>query len=240
MITARQAAHSILDGLQSAGIATVERSTGRVPWRSGTRDQREAGEIGRRVGSATPSFDPPPARPDAREDDENSSPYRRIAADLRGAIFLGALGPGAALPTVVDLARRYGVAVGTAHRAISVLATDGLIEVARGRRRKSRPQRPRRHRDSRRRRWRSPVRVADTDEVSAREKSVQFESKTDAQGCWTTLDGRWKAKDHRVKGRPRAVTLTDTTRRATFGDTGASWTRLASWNAVRDMITAHG
>ena len=84
------------------------------------------------------------------------------------------------------------------------------------------------------------TRAADTADVSARDRDVWFESKTDAQGYWTTTDGRWKAKDHRVKGQPRAVTLTDTTRRATFGDTGGPWTRLASWNAVRDMIAAHG
>ncbi len=58
-------------------------------------------------------------------------------------------------------------------------------------------------------------------------------------GYWSTTDGRWKAKDHRVKGRPRAVTLTDTTRRAVFADSGASWIRLATWDAVRDMIAAH-
>ena len=78
-----------------------------------------------------------------------------------------------------------------------------------------------------------------TDHVSARARDVQFESKTDAQGYWTTDDGRWKAKEHRVKGQPRTVTLTDTTRRTIFGDTGASWTRLESWNAVRSMIAAH-
>ncbi len=75
--------------------------------------------------------------------------------------------------------------------------------------------------------------------MSARPTDVQFKPKTDAQGYWTTEDGRWKAKEHRVKGQPRKVTLTDTTRRAVFGDTGASWTRLESWKAVRDMIAAH-
>jgi hypothetical protein len=76
--------------------------------------------------------------------------------------------------------------------------------------------------------------------VSERARTVRFESRTDVHGYWTTEDGRWKAKDHRVKGLPRTVTLTDTTRRTTFGDTGASWTRLPSWGAVRDMIAAHG
>ena len=75
--------------------------------------------------------------------------------------------------------------------------------------------------------------------VVARGNTVRFEPKVDARGYWTTSDGRWKAKDHRVKGRPRAVTLTDTTRRAIFADTGASWTRLPSWDAVKDMVSAH-
>ena len=43
-----------------------------------------------------------------------------------------------------------------------------------------------------------------------------------------------------MRGQPRAVTLTDATRRAVFADTGVSWIRLASWGAVRDMIAAHG
>jgi hypothetical protein len=76
--------------------------------------------------------------------------------------------------------------------------------------------------------------------VSARPSNIEFGPKPDARGYWTTTDGRWKAKNHRVKGQPRSVTLTDTTRRAIFADTGASWTRVASWDAVRDIIAAHG
>ena len=75
--------------------------------------------------------------------------------------------------------------------------------------------------------------------VVAPGRTVRFDDKPDAQGFWSSGDGRWKAEGHRVKGRPRAVTLTDTTRRAVFADTGASWTRLASWAAVRDMIATH-
>lgn len=75
--------------------------------------------------------------------------------------------------------------------------------------------------------------------VGARASAVRFEARPDSNGYWTTLDRRWKAKDHREKGRPAAVTLTDTTRRATFADTNASWTRLATWEDVRAMIAAH-
>jgi len=76
--------------------------------------------------------------------------------------------------------------------------------------------------------------------VSARTSNIEFEPKPDARGYWTTLDGRWKAKNHRVTGHPRSVTVTDTTGRAIFADTGAFWTRVASWDAVRDIIAAHG
>jgi hypothetical protein len=81
--------------------------------------------------------------------------------------------------------------------------------------------------------------MGDTRAVSARPSNIEFGPKPDARGYWTTTDGRWKAKNHRVKGQPRSVTLTDTTRRAIFADTGASWTRVASWDAVRDIIAAH-
>jgi integrase len=66
--------------------------------------------------------------------DEEASPYRRIAADLRAAIRCGAYAPGDQLPTVASLAERYGVAVGTAHRALAVLSEAGEVKVSRGRR----------------------------------------------------------------------------------------------------------
>jgi integrase len=61
-------------------------------------------------------------------------PYEVIAADLREAIAGGALRPGDQLPSVVDIASKYHVAAGTAHRAIALLREEGLIDVARGRR----------------------------------------------------------------------------------------------------------
>jgi DNA-binding GntR family transcriptional regulator len=63
-----------------------------------------------------------------------TSPYQRIAADLRAAITCGVLRPGDHLPTVEDLAERYGVATGTAHRAVAELHHAGLVAVSRGRR----------------------------------------------------------------------------------------------------------
>lgn len=65
---------------------------------------------------------------------EPAGPYRQIATDLRGAIASGALRPGDHLPTVKELAARYGVAVGTAHRALAELSAASLVRVSRGRR----------------------------------------------------------------------------------------------------------
>ncbi|MEV0290649.1 tyrosine-type recombinase/integrase [Kribbella sp. NPDC050820] len=70
----------------------------------------------------------------AEEGSTPRGPYIQIARDLRGAIRCGVLGVGDVLPPVKDLARRYGVAVGTAHRAIALLADEGFIQTSRGRR----------------------------------------------------------------------------------------------------------
>lgn len=63
-----------------------------------------------------------------------AKPYQRIAVDLRAAITCGALRPGQQLPTVEELAARYGVAPSTAHRAVAELSESGLVSVSRGRR----------------------------------------------------------------------------------------------------------
>jgi hypothetical protein len=74
---------------------------------------------------------PAPAAP---PEDEDSAPYHRIAANLRGAIRVGALKPGDLLPTVVELGERYDVSPATAHRAVALLADGGEVAVSRGRR----------------------------------------------------------------------------------------------------------
>lgn len=61
-------------------------------------------------------------------------PYESIAESLRRQITCGELKPGDQLPTVAELAVANTVAVGTAHRAMTLLKAEGLIEVARGRR----------------------------------------------------------------------------------------------------------
>ncbi len=61
-------------------------------------------------------------------------PYETIATALREEIRLSHLKPGDQLPTVAELAAAHTVAVGTAHRAMTLLKDEGLIEVTRGRR----------------------------------------------------------------------------------------------------------
>ena len=102
-------------------------------------DQRAATSLAARMpelpvaaatGNSTQAL---PAATDT-EDATDHSPYRRIAGDLRAAIRCGALTAGDQLPTVNDLAKRYSVSEGTAHRAMVVLAAGGEVNVSRGQR----------------------------------------------------------------------------------------------------------
>jgi integrase len=61
-------------------------------------------------------------------------PYETIAEALHEQIRSGVLKPGDQLPTVAELAVANNIAVGTAHRALTLLKREGLIDVARGRR----------------------------------------------------------------------------------------------------------
>lgn len=99
-------------------------------------DQRAAGSLAGRMPAlpAVVTEDGKLTAPPATTAAEDDSPYERIAADLRGAITSGALRPGEMLPAVAELASRYGVAFGTAQRAIAQLRAAGLVAVSRGRR----------------------------------------------------------------------------------------------------------
>jgi DNA-binding GntR family transcriptional regulator len=66
--------------------------------------------------------------------EEDASPYLRIATDLRGAIACGALAEGAPIPSLKALAKNYGVAVGTAQRAVALLVSTGHVTVHSGHR----------------------------------------------------------------------------------------------------------
>lgn len=81
-----------------------------------------------------------PARPSpAAEDAEGAktnprSPYERVAAELRERIAKGSFGVGEPLPTGKQLGKEFGVATGTAQRAVALLQSWGLVDVSRGRR----------------------------------------------------------------------------------------------------------
>jgi integrase/DNA-binding transcriptional regulator YhcF (GntR family) len=96
-------------------------------------DQRAAGNLGGRMPTA-PITVQPDATTTTSAEPEIRGPYQQIAADLRGAILCGALAPGTPVPTVVELSSRYGVSVGTAHRAVAELKSAGLVTVSRGKR----------------------------------------------------------------------------------------------------------
>ncbi len=75
-----------------------------------------------------------PQRPDGELSGARElAPYETIAAELRAEIAAGSLPVGAELPTNKALMGRFNVAAGTAHRAVSLLGTWGLVDVARGR-----------------------------------------------------------------------------------------------------------
>jgi integrase len=98
-------------------------------------DQRAAGTINARMPE--PPLDLDKLTKTSRTPDPESdqaAPYQRIAADLRAAITCGALRTGDPLPTVKELAHRYKVSVGTAHRAVALLTSDGTATASRGHR----------------------------------------------------------------------------------------------------------
>ncbi|WP_328603495.1 GntR family transcriptional regulator [Amycolatopsis sp. NBC_00345] len=59
-------------------------------------------------------------------------PYLRIVEEIRGRILSGELRPGDRIPSVRQVAQRWGVAVATATRAMATLRDDGLIEATVG------------------------------------------------------------------------------------------------------------
>ncbi|WP_410605003.1 tyrosine-type recombinase/integrase [Amycolatopsis sp. lyj-90] len=97
-------------------------------------DQRAAGTLAGRMPELPVALSADGEFPAAVVPDDDAAPYRRIAADLRGAIVSGILAPGSQLPTVAALAERYGVSFGTAQRAIAQLRAASLVTVSRGKR----------------------------------------------------------------------------------------------------------
>lgn len=56
-------------------------------------------------------------------------PYRAISSALRERIEAGEWLPGEQIPSVRQLGEEYGVSIGTARRALAVLAEEGLVVV---------------------------------------------------------------------------------------------------------------
>ncbi|MEU6787267.1 GntR family transcriptional regulator [Nonomuraea angiospora] len=74
-------------------------------------------------------------------------PYQRIAAQFRTRILTGDLRPGDRVPSIRQIAQRWGVAVATATKVVAVLRDEGLVEAKVGagtvvRARPSRNERP--------------------------------------------------------------------------------------------------
>lgn len=55
-------------------------------------------------------------------------PYRRIVAEIRTRILAGDLRPGERMPSIRQIAQRWGVAVATATKVMATLRDDGLVE----------------------------------------------------------------------------------------------------------------
>jgi GntR family transcriptional regulator len=58
-------------------------------------------------------------------------PYRAVSAGLRERIRAGEWLPGEQIPSVREIGHEYGVSIGTARRAVAVLAEEGLVVVTR-------------------------------------------------------------------------------------------------------------
>jgi len=91
-------------------------------------DQRAASNLATRLPTRPESAVLPPV-----DEADSNAPYLTIANAIRNAIERGGIRSGNLLPGVKQIAERYGVSVGTAHRAVSVLVNGGHVEVQRRR-----------------------------------------------------------------------------------------------------------
>jgi len=58
--------------------------------------------------------------------------YAQLAAILRAMIESGEIPPDRPLPSVKSLVQRYGIAQGTAEKAVRVLRDEGIVRTIRG------------------------------------------------------------------------------------------------------------
>jgi GntR family transcriptional regulator len=59
-------------------------------------------------------------------------PYRQVADLIEQRIRSGELAPGDRVPSITTLSQEFGIAKGTARRALGELADRGLIEITPG------------------------------------------------------------------------------------------------------------
>jgi DNA-binding GntR family transcriptional regulator len=59
-------------------------------------------------------------------------PYRQVADLIERRIRSGELAPGDRVPSITTLSQEYGIAKGTARRALQELASRGLVEITPG------------------------------------------------------------------------------------------------------------
>ncbi|MEQ4617478.1 MAG: GntR family transcriptional regulator [Corticimicrobacter sp.] len=65
--------------------------------------------------------------------DDRLPRYHRLRDDLKGRIAAGAWRPDEPIPTEIELARTYGVAIGTVRKAVDMLVQEGLLLRSQGR-----------------------------------------------------------------------------------------------------------
>jgi integrase/DNA-binding transcriptional regulator YhcF (GntR family) len=93
-------------------------------------DQRAAGSLAARMPTR-----PTTAAPTVPFDDfKPTSPYEHTAVALRAQILEGTLRPGLPIPPIKQIATDHNTSVGTAQRAVKLLADWGLVELNSGRR----------------------------------------------------------------------------------------------------------
>jgi integrase len=93
-------------------------------------DQRAAGSLAARMPTR-----PKTAAPSIPFDDfKATSPYEHTAVALRAQILEGVLRPGLPIPPIKQIAADHDTSVGTAQRAVKLLADWGLVELNSGRR----------------------------------------------------------------------------------------------------------
>jgi hypothetical protein len=117
-------------GHGGGGVTTLRVYTAFQP----EADSRAATALGARLPAPPALAGAGGTNPPLLDLPEDASPYQWMAADRLGAIECGALVEGDPIPPIKALASRYGVAFGTAQRAVALLAADGHVTVRSGRR----------------------------------------------------------------------------------------------------------